>query len=303
MKLLLLGLLFFCPLCALRVGFLPFADLSSYKGNWVLMKDVPVYTGAFLKQTCSVVPFDSIRAFIKKNNLAPASLNTPSVIHGLARAFNADFLFDGEIQNFAVRKIIMGEGKYGGVKNYRADIKAKIRVYALRENGFIYSSEPEVTKKENLTAVNLGKLSDDEALFDTLNQVPFGSPPFEKSVAGSMMREFCEKLAIILLGLPKPPDRPIARKTVKEAKIVDLRGEDVYLNAGLDDQVEIGDVFNVFAKGDSLRDPDDGSFLGMSERLIGTVQISFVEAAHFSRAKIIEKKEPFKLKDIVRIEK
>lgn len=305
MKLPVLLLFLALPLAAARIAFLPFANLTSYKGNWNLGADVPAYAAARLKGSVhTAVPFDSLYRAMKINGVTPASLIAPSAKRALAAQWKADFLVEGEILEFTVRKIVMGEGKYGGVKNYRADIRVKAAVYSYQENGLSASEELAVTKKETNTALNLGRLSDDETLFDTLIHVPFGSPLFEKSVAGGMMREFCEKMEALITRLPQPAVRAAAgKRTIKQAKIVDLRDEDVYINAGSGDQVEIGDMFNVFTPGDSLKDPDTGGFLGYSEKLIGTVQISFVEAEHFSRAKKVEEKNPFKLKDIVRIEK
>ena len=118
------------------------------------------------------------------------------------------------------------------------------------------------------------------------------------------MQQCCDRVYDIILKLPEPVARKgESKKLIKIAKIVDITETDVYINAGLDDQVEIGDVFLVFTKGDSIQDPDTGEFRGVSEKYIGQISISFVGASHFSRAKVVKKKQDFKLKDMVRIEK
>ncbi|OGS35671.1 MAG: hypothetical protein A2293_01625 [Elusimicrobia bacterium RIFOXYB2_FULL_49_7] len=300
--------LFFGCLVALanadRIAFLPFSDLTSYKGQWELSRDVAGYAGRCLGQTYSVIPFDSVFGLLKEKSLTPSALNTSDAKYALCRALGADFLLDGEIEEFAVRKVVMGEGRFGGVKNYKAEIKVKLRVYNTVANGVIYTEEVSALSKKTLTAVNLLKLSDDEAAFDTLNYVKFGSPQFEKSIAGEMMHELCGKIVALMQNLPKNvTKRDESKRLIKVARIVDIAPAGLFINAGSEDQVRMGDVFSVYTKGDSLKDPDTGEYLGQSERRVGTLRIEFVEASHFSRAKVLDENEPIKIKDFVRIEK
>jgi hypothetical protein len=292
------------PLLAARIGLLPFTNESKYKGKWKLEHDVPAYIGNSIKKTYNVVPFDSIQAFIKKQRITPSNLNMPDRQRQVASRFNADFLIRGRIEEFHVRKIIMGEGKYGGLKNYLAKMKLKIKVYSFNQNAVIYSHEISIEKKDNLTAINLGKLSKDEALFDKLRTEPFGSKTFDESIAGKMMKACCDRVHDVILKLPEPVARKGEdKKLIKVAKIVDITETDIYINAGFDDEVEIGDAFRVFTEGDSIRDPDTGKFLGMSERYVGKITIEFIKASHFSRARAVQQNEPFRPGDRVRIEK
>ena len=70
-----------CSLCAsaaTTLGLLPFTNSSSYQGNWDLSLDVPRYVEADLRKTYTVVPFDTIFAFIKASKITPSDLNTPA---------------------------------------------------------------------------------------------------------------------------------------------------------------------------------------------------------------------------------
>lgn len=298
------AVVFVCGVQAARIGVLPLENGSGYKGHWTLGREIQEYAGQCLAKTYHVVSADSISRFIKKNRKALGDLSAPAAQRRVARHFNADFLVSGIIREFTVRKQILGEGKYGGMKHYLARIRVKAKVYSLSANDVIGREELSVEKKENLTAVNLGKLSTDEARFDSLNTAGFGSPVFEKTVAGEMMRDFCDKLFGMIQKLPEPvARRGEDKKLVKTAKIVDLTSGDVYINAGFDDKVEIGDEFKVYTPGDSIRDPDTGEFLGVSEKYAGTLRITFVQASHFSRGKTVKQAEPLKLGDRVRIEK
>jgi len=61
-----------------------------------------------------------------------------------------------------------------------------------------------------------------------------------------------------------------------EGKIISLKGTQVYLNAGSDAGVKVGDSFAVYRVGDELVDPDSGMSLGVEETLSGQVQVSKV---------------------------
>lgn len=59
-----------------------------------------------------------------------------------------------------------------------------------------------------------------------------------------------------------------------EGKVVSANGGQVYLNAGTDAGVNLGDSFTVYKAGEELVDPDSGLSLGVEETLAGQIQIS-----------------------------
>jgi len=298
-----LVLLFTLPLSAARIGFLPFLNESKYKGRWDLGREIPRYLEKGFAQTYHVVPADSIHDYLKASAL-PLFINSPSQKRQVAKAFGADFLVDARIMEFHVGKRILGEGTYGGIKSYAADIRLKVRVYSVKSNEVVYSDDIETRRRETNTAVNLGRLSKDELLYDSLNTEKFGSPTFDRTLAGLMMKEVADKFQGLFLKLPEPVARKGEdKKLVKNAKIVEVTATDVYVNAGTDDNVEPGDLFSVFTRADSIYDPDTREFLGMSERYVGQIRIGFVEASHFSRATVVKKEGDIRLGDIVRVEK
>ena len=111
LRVLLLLLTFLLPAGATRLGFLPFSNLTKYKGNWFLDKDVPAYLEKTLGKTYNVAPTDSIYRYLKDSKL-PLYPNLPEQKRQAAKHFSADFLVSGDIVNFLVSKRIMGEGKY-----------------------------------------------------------------------------------------------------------------------------------------------------------------------------------------------
>ncbi|MFH0922007.1 MAG: CsgG/HfaB family protein [Fibrobacterota bacterium] len=291
------------PLSAARIGILPFLNESKYKGRWNLGLEIPRYLEKGLGQTYHMIPADSLDDYLKASGL-PRFVNSPTQKRQIAKAFGADFLVDARIMEFHAMKRILGEGKYGGIKSFSAEIRLKVRVFSARANETIYSEEFDSRKRETNTSVNLGRISKDEALFDSLNFARFGSEAFDRTIAGAMMKEVLEKFQGLLLKLPETVARKGEdKKLIRNAKVVEVTATDIYINAGSSDNVEPGDVFKVFTKGDSIRDPDTHEFLGLSERYVGQIRVGFVEAGHFSRATVVKKEGNIRLGDIVRIEK
>lgn len=288
---------------ATRLGFLPFTNLTAYQGNWFLDKDIPTYLERSLSKTYSILATDSIISYLKSNSLSLYP-NLPDEKRRVAAHFNGDLLISGDIVKFVVSKRIVGEGKYGGLKTYEAKVHLRLKVYSKSQNAVIYDNDIRVEKKDNNTAVNIGRLSKDETLFDSLNTEKFGSKTFDNTIAGLMMREVAEKMLAVVQGLPVPVAKKGESKTfIRNAKIVDKNETDLFINAGFDDKIAPGDIFNIYSVGDTLKDPDTKEILGISEKFLGSLEISEVKASHFSRARIIEQKDSIKTMNIVRIEK
>ena len=59
-----------------------------------------------------------------------------------------------------------------------------------------------------------------------------------------------------------------------EGKILKSQGSEVYINAGANAGVKVGDTFTIYKAGEELVDPDTGMSLGVEETLSGQVQVS-----------------------------
>jgi curli biogenesis system outer membrane secretion channel CsgG len=81
----------------------------------------------------------------------------------------------------------------------------------------------------------------------------------------------------LVAGLPEPR---------WSAKIVDVRGAVVYLNAGVDGGVSPGLVLEVYEAQPALIDPDTGKNLGAPDKLLGEIEVDSVKTG-FSTARIL----------------
>ncbi len=70
-------------------------------------------------------------------------------------------------------------------------------------------------------------------------------------------------------------------------KVILKRDQEVTINRGQGGGVAVGDIFNVYAQGQELKDPDTGEVLGHDEVNVGRVKITEVDPK-FSKATILE---------------
>ena len=83
-----------------------------------------------------------------------------------------------------------------------------------------------------------------------------------------------------------------------QGKVVTLKDNLVYVNAGSDAGISSGSNFSVYRQGESLIDPDTGIELGTEKTKIADISITEVEPK-FSKAKISNSKEEIKTGDLI----
>lgn len=83
-----------------------------------------------------------------------------------------------------------------------------------------------------------------------------------------------------------------------EGKVISVKNGQVFLNAGTDAGVKVGDTFNVYNAGEELVDPDSGMSLGVEETVAGQIQVARSQPK-FSIATILSGGR-FKQGDVVR---
>lgn len=92
-----------------------------------------------------------------------------------------------------------------------------------------------------------------------------GAGTFRSTLAKTFSKALDKCVAWIILNMDKLP---------WEGKIISAKGPQVYINAGADAGVKVGDNFTIYKAGEELVDPDSGMSLGVEETLSGQVQIA-----------------------------
>lgn len=193
----------------------------------------------------------------------------------IGKILNAQVLVRGAITEFGTRSKgggggISFKGVNLGMSSSSAHVAVNIRLYDATTGEVIDS----IRCDGKATASGLsGGYSG-----SGLGGFGFGTSTFAKTPLGKATHQTIDKAVYF-----------VARKMDNvpwQGKIVDVKGNTVYINAGMDSNIYSGDEFTVYKKGEELIDPDTGISLGSEDTKIGRIQVVTVEEK-FSKANAI----------------
>ncbi|HZI34070.1 MAG TPA: CsgG/HfaB family protein, partial [Candidatus Binatia bacterium] len=165
-----------------------------------------------------------------------------------------------DFQDYMEKAVFEGTGQTATKRVFRFSVVAKIydsSTGKLLESANLQTGNDEFKQiqMERSYTVKSGQLSD------------------EMMVA--VARNMAEKIAVHVANVIFP------------AKVLIRRDNIVTINRGQGGGLSEGEVFNVFAQGEELKDPDTGEVLGREEVKVGQVKITQVNA-RMSQAEILE---------------
>ncbi len=102
-----------------------------------------------------------------------------------------------------------------------------------------------------------------------VKQFSFGGEQFQKTVLGQATREAIEKSVGFIIEAMEPVQWT--------GSVVQVDGDQVYINAGSNSGVRGGDIFVVSKVVRELTDPSSGELLGIDEMRLGEVEVAKVE--------------------------
>jgi len=124
----------------------------------------------------------------------------------------------------------------------------------------------EVVKSQRLES----KISQTAVSADiNVNQVSFGGDTFNKTPLGQATRQAIAK-AVALIAQSM-------ERVLWTGRVVDVAGEQIYINAGTNAGLKPGDVFAVSTVRRRLTDPDSGTVLGVVEDRLGEIEVISVQ--------------------------
>jgi len=110
-----------------------------------------------------------------------------------------------------------------------------------------------------------------------VKEISFGGDKFDKTVLGQATRKAIEQaVEFIIRALESVP---------WTGQVVEVAGDQVYINAGATTGLKVGDLFTVSAVERELTDPSTGAVLGVIEKTLGEIQLMSVQEK-FSIAKM-----------------
>jgi hypothetical protein len=98
---------------------------------------------------------------------------------------------------------------------------------------------------------------------------------FDYGLANEVMHPAVEKMVKKIVGKTEGM-APAAHS----GRIVKVEGSKVWVNLGVGSGVKVGDVFEIYRKGEELIDPDTGLSLGADEEKVGRITITEVKDSY-----------------------
>lgn len=255
-----------------RVAVLRFGGIGKYGAyeGWDVGEALAAQVATALEQTGCLIVADrmALSEVLREQELGLASITARSSSPQAGRLLGAQVLVKGDITEFELgnkgRGITAGFGfddiplglRIGGNRG-KAHIAMDIRL--------IDASTGEVLATERLTskATNYGIALGVDYTSGSISTDQFGKTPLGKAVRKSAG----EAAGFVMASL---------RDVNWRGQIVDALGDQVFMNAGADAGVEVGDTFTVKAVAKELVDPASGIVLGTIEQSMGEVLVESV---------------------------
>jgi hypothetical protein len=281
------------------IAVLPLEDRSGFDGAWnvgagladLLAQRLGAVEGYWVVKADSVNLSGAIEGRGTIDSCGPTA--------ALFDTLRVGYLIDGTVEEFGISRFGIVTPTLGGYQSYRAGVRVSFSLWGRGTVGALLSDNAEAEVKQGGLGLTLfGKPTDEMQQWEMLDHLEFGSEPFMATIVGgaidTLLSDMVEKIRAAL-----PPQQALD-SIVGPAAIVSVDGERVYINRGYEDGVRAGDRFEVFRRGEELRDPQTGELLGYSDRTVGAIRVTFLKSAHLSVAEVVERDAEIEPGDEVR---
>lgn len=204
----------------------------------------------------------AIQSIIKEQELGMSGLVNPETAPAVGQMSGAQFMVIGAITEFNDKAggggLTLGYsgGEVGGkVRTAHVGIDVRLVDNATGQVYASYNASEKATSAGGSLATNFSHNSEAFKL---------GASGFYSTALGKATRTAVQKIVGFILD--ESANIPWQGSVVKA-------GTQTYVNRGANANVEVGDQFNVYSKGEALIDPETGFNLGSDERLICAMRV------------------------------
>jgi curli biogenesis system outer membrane secretion channel CsgG len=275
-----------------RVAVFDFEDKTDHRWHWWTgqpggegMADM-LTTELVKSGKYQVIERQTIEQIMKEQQLGQTGMVTPQSAAQVGQLLGVELAVIGSVTEFGYKKSDVGgflkkKGFGLGLQSASASVGIDVR--------FVNTNTGEI-----IVADNVRKEESKKGLKVDTKQFSFKNKnDFDESIVGkatrSAIEEIMTKLDAQMGSLPW------------QAKIVKVTDNTVYINAGSESGVSMGDVFEIYSKGEDLIDPDTGLSLGAEETKVGEIEVTDNGIGNGKASKcIIKSGIGFKQGDLVR---
>ena len=241
-----------------------------------------INTGGFI-----VVERQAITDVLKEQDFGASGRTTEVGAAKIGKILNSQILVRGAVTEFSTSSSGGTGGiSYGGVSlgmsSSKAHIAVDVRIYD-STTGQVLDS---IRCEGNATASGVSA--------GYSGVVDVGGSSFTKTPLGKATAEAINKAVFFIAS--KMANVPW------QGKIVSVKNNVVFINAGQNSNVLIGDEFTVYKKGEELIDPDTGISLGSEDTKIGRIQVNAVDEKFSKAVATAGSASSFSAGDIIRLD-
>lgn len=298
--------------------FLPFKEHAGFNGKWNITTDVPRFFSAYMKERFRVgtVSPVSVKRFLEWKRIDSVRVYEAAVLQQCAEHFKVRYLVYGTIEEFSISRFMVSEVQLAGYEAFAAEVKVSFVLYdAARagrgsSNGVVYEGDAEGIVKDRALGLTLfGKQTERMSQYFLLDELAFGSVPFNRTIIGEALLKCADDLGTKLeRAIPNLVSKTVVlsssvaidsaandsaiilKRQLVNGEIVIVDDGEVFVNLGSLDGITVGDLLPVFVEGNEIKDPNTGETLGTRDEKIGEIQIVEIRAEHLSLASIIDGK-------------
>ena len=242
-----------------------FENKAGYKAEWELgtgLADM-LATSLVKSNRFTVVERQAVADILQEQDFGGTGRTREAGSAKIGKMLNAQVLVRGALTEFEQTSSSGGQGfSYAGVSlgmgQAKAHIALNIRLYDTTTGEVIDSVR--IEGNANRSAIAAG---------GNILGAGFNANQFQKTPLGSACQDAIDKaVAFIVQRMDK---------VAWQGSIVTVKEDQVYINAGKNSNVNVGDEFTVYKKGEDLIDPVSGASLGSTIKDIGAVKVQSVD--------------------------
>ena len=274
-----------------RVAVFEFEDKTDHRVRWWTGQSVGrgmadmLVTSLVKSGRYRVIERQEIEQIINEQQLGQSGMVTAQSAAKISQLLGVEIAIIGSVTEFGQQRSDTG----GRVKRIGVGI-SKMGATVGLDIRFINTTTGEI-----LTAENIRRQKSKKGLAVSTPKFDFRDKnKFDDSLVGKATREAIEDIMKLL------DDKSAAIPW--QAKIITVKDNTVFINAGSEAGVQVGDVFYIYSEGEALIDPDTGISLGSIESKIGKIEVTNNNLGNGKASQcVIKEGEGLKKGDLVRI--
>jgi len=223
----------------------------------------------------SLMERERLNEILKEQNLGVSGRVTPQTAARIGKLLGVQYLVTGTITKFSMEKK-KASFIVGSVKKTEAKVTLDVRAFNTSSGEIVFSDRGSSSKTfSKVYVMGAG-----------------GGVDFDRGLAEEILEGSIQDLAGKMIN-----SGAFGASAANMFMVAKVSGNKVYINAGKDKGIAVGDVLTVSRKGEEIIDPETGQSLGADMEQVGTIRVLTVKG----RLSICETVSggPFRTKDMV----